>query len=335
MTMPAIDALKALVSTPLALSLAGALAALVVVGGVVAWRRADGRLLLPLAGLLLAVLAVVALIDHLALAQQAAERRALNARAAALDRSALSAGSALSCLDAGAGEAVENACEKAVFASPQAAAAAVAYMGARLQLLQDGAAFAKDKSVAAALASGRRAVELDRYGIAAQVLASRDGCTPVHCPAFALVGDADALKANLKAQVFQQYVSRYAAGWNAATAKGPALSQAPAAAPVASAVPATQPVKPGEHWDFPSAASIPPVSIMNVEPPVPKTGAASAQAGTASTQQAGAAPTQQVGASSTQPADGGAANLPLPRKRPSVAAKPPAKPPLSLSGAGN
>lgn len=313
--MPAIfgAAVKALESTPLVLTLAGVLAALVVVGIVMAWRRANGRLLLPLAALLLAAVAATALIDRLALAQHAAERRALLDRAAALDRSALLPGSALSCLDAAAGEAVENACEKAVFASPQAAAAAVAYLGARLQLLKDGAAFANDKDVAAALAASRRAVELDRYGVAAQVLASRDGCTPAHCPIFALLADVNALKANLKAQVFQQYVSRYAAGWNATAEKGPALSQAPPvapAAPVVSAVPATPPVKPGEHWDFPSAASIPPVNIMDAEPPLPKTGAASAQAGS--------------GTAKPPPP-------PLPPKRPPVAAKPP----LSLSGGGN
>jgi hypothetical protein len=41
------------------------------------------------------------------------------------------------------------------------------------------------------------------------------------------------------------------------------------------AVPA---VKPGEHWDFPSAASIPAVSIMGAEPPLPKGAEAQAQA---------------------------------------------------------
>ena len=284
--MPAIDAatLNALVSSPLALTLAGALAALIVVGLVMAWRRASGRLLLPLAALALLVVAAGVLVDRLALAQQAAERRALMARAAALDRAAFAPGSALACLDAGADEAVENACEKAVFASPQAAAGAVAYMGARLQLLKDAAALAPDKHVAAALAASRRAIELDRYGVAAQVLARRDGCTAAHCGAFALLDDAKVLQANLKAQVFEQYVSRYAAGWNAAPAKARVVSQAPSAAPAATAAPVAasalpaQPIKPGEHWDFPSAASIPPVSIMNAEPPLPKSSEPAPQA---------------------------------------------------------
>ena len=65
--MPTIDAatLNALVSSPLALTLAGALAALIVVGLVMAWRRASGRLLLPLAALALVVVAAGALVDRL------------------------------------------------------------------------------------------------------------------------------------------------------------------------------------------------------------------------------------------------------------------------------
>jgi hypothetical protein len=293
--------LNRLISSPLALSIAGAVAALIVVGIVLAFRRVNGRPLLPFVGLVLVALGLAALIDRFMEAEQAAERRALIERAAALDRSALQAGSALACLDAGAGEQVEEACEKAVFASPQTAAAAVTYMGARLQLLQDGAAFAKDIGVAATLTATRRAVALDRYGIAAQVLASRDGCTPAHCPAFTLVDDANALKANLKAQVFQQYVSRYAAAWNATGEKAQAPSAAPSAAPVAAAEPAKEPVKgaTANHWDFPSAASIPPVSIMNAEPPLPKNGDAAPPAATVT--------------------------MPLPPKRPVEAKPPPAR----------
>ena len=41
---------------------------------------------------------------------------------------AIAPGSALSCLDEMAGEAVEAACEKGVFASPEAVAAAVKYV---------------------------------------------------------------------------------------------------------------------------------------------------------------------------------------------------------------
>jgi hypothetical protein len=280
--MPEVDGgLSGLFSAPLVLpaSVAGALAALVVVLGVVAWQRVPSRLLLPLAGLGLGILATLALVDLFSLGDRANTRSALLTREAELTQSALAPGSALACLDAGAGETVENACEKMVFASAQSVAAAVAYMGARLRLLAT-AADDGDDEVRAALASTRRAIERDRFGIAAQVLAIRDGCTANACAAFALVDDASALKANLRAQVFEQYVSRYAAGWTATASPSqqqpPAMSAVPPAPPGAAPVGAAPvaAIKPGEPWDYPSAASIPPVSIMNAEPPPKRSDAA-------------------------------------------------------------
>ena len=85
--------------------------------------------------------------------------------------SAITSGSPLACLDGVAGEQVENACEQAVFADAQSAAKAVAYVGARLALLSDAAIAARgDRDFLAVFATGRRAIELDRYGIAAHVL---------------------------------------------------------------------------------------------------------------------------------------------------------------------
>lgn len=243
---------------------------------------AFARIVLSLTGLVLVAAAVAAgllALERLSASDRDAARRALLARDAALDRAALVPGSALACLDAGAGDAVENACEKAVFGSAQSTAGAVAYMDARLNLLSEAARLAAggDASVMAALAGTRRAVELDRYGVAAHVLATRDGCTADKCAAFALVDDTGALKSNLRAQVFDQYVSRYADKWNepAPQPKGPVVSQAAPAPPLTSMVrtssgPLPAPIKPGEKWDFPSAASIPAVSIMNKEPPLPE-----------------------------------------------------------------
>jgi len=249
------------------------------------------RFTLALSGLVVgaaAVAGVMIALDRLAASDRQAERNALLARDADLNRTALAPGSALACLDAGAGEAVENACEKAVFGSAQSTAAAVAYMDVRLKLLSEAARLADqgDAGAMAALAGSRRAIELDHYGIAAHVLETRDGCTPDKCAGFAWVIDASALKANLRGQVFDQYVSRYADKWNevAPPPKAPAVSEAPAALPpVASIAPTSNvqmpaPIKPDEKWDFPSAASIPPVSIMNAEPPLPKGPETSAQA---------------------------------------------------------
>ena len=242
------------------------------------------RIVFSVAALALAGFAVFTFVDHARVAEQAVERNALLNRDAELNRVALAPGSALPCLDGGAGEAVENACEKLVFATPQSAASAVAYMDARLKLLADAAA-SRDSGAMMLLASTRRAVALDRFGVAAHVLAIRDGCTAEKCGAFALIEDASALKSNLAAQVYDQYVSRYVAEWSASpkpVEKAPVVSAAPAPVPGPVAnlngQTPTPAIKPGEKWDFPSSASIPAVSIMNSEPPLPKGAEAQAQA---------------------------------------------------------
>src|SRR5262245_35809669 len=133
--MPTIDgtSLNGLLSTPLVIPVpvAGALAALFVVLAVVALRRPGSgsaqRLVLPIAAIVLAGLAMVAVLDRLAIGEVAAERRALLARNAELTAQAIAPGSMLACLDGGAGEAVGDACEKAVFADAQSTAAAVDY----------------------------------------------------------------------------------------------------------------------------------------------------------------------------------------------------------------
>lgn len=255
-----------------------------------------------------AAFAAITVRDQLTLDRQAAERRALLQRDAELTIGALAPGSALACLDAGAGETIENACESQVFADPQSTASAVAYTGARLALLADASTLAQagERSSGDAFAATRRAVELDRYGIAAHVLAARDGCTAEKCAAFAWLRDTAALKANLKAQVFDQYVSRYATAWNKAEPDGEPVARAaepPPGHPVSS------------KYDFPSAASIPPVSIMNSEPPLPK---AAADA------QAKAEAKAEAQAQAVQPKS--EADVPVPPKRPQApAVTPPAR----------
>jgi hypothetical protein len=264
--------LNGLLSSPL-VPIAGVLAAVGVMLLLMKFRRRAGadsarRLLLPIVVVVLTGLAVVSILGRMAQDERGAERRALAQRSAELTAQTLAPGSTLACLDGAVGEAVESACEKTVFAGPQSTAAAVAYMAARLTLLADGLAFARhgDPDFPAALAGLRRAIELDRFGIAAHVLAVRDGCTAERCAAFALLGDADVIKSNLKAQVFNQYVSRYAADWNkfAPTVE----KQAPVAGAFESTAPSKTPL--GSKYSFPSAASIPPVSIMNSEPPLSK-----------------------------------------------------------------
>src|SRR5271169_5963639 len=76
------------------------------------------------------------------------ERRALEQRAAELAARTLAPGSPLACLHALAGESVEAACGKAIFASPASVAAATSYVAARLALLSDMTAYAGRNSAA-------------------------------------------------------------------------------------------------------------------------------------------------------------------------------------------
>ncbi len=191
-----------------------------------------------------------------------------------IDRANTGARLGLACLDDTAGEAVENACEKTVFDAPQSDRRRGRLYGGAADAARRRACFRPQRRsrFCRSLSGLRRAIELDRFGIAAHVLAVRDGCTAERCPAFALLGDANAIKSNLKAQVFDQYVSRYAGDWDKPERKPPVAGRPP---------PATAPVAAGgarqgagaEQIRVPSAASIPPVSIMNAEPPLPKAAA--------------------------------------------------------------
>jgi hypothetical protein len=220
----------------------------------------------PLVGA--AVVFVVALtgswaVDHLARRDLAAEQRALDVRTFELATRALMPGSALGCLNAIAGETVEEACERALFSSPEATAAAVSYVAAQLSLL----ASARDQARKGATSSGivglRRAVETDRFGIVAHVLAVRDRCTPDQCGAFFLLEDASRVRANLAGQAFDAQVKRHMANWPAAEGQ-PVAANTPSSAPSPAPVAGT---RPPNNLFFPSSASIPPVNIMTAEPP--------------------------------------------------------------------
>ena len=113
----------------------------------------------------------------------------------------------------------------------------------------------RDQGYESQIAGLRRTIAADRYGLASQVLATRDGCTADACDAFGLVYDDKKLRANLKDRLFDITVARYAANWPTRTRPLARPAQAGPASP------------PGPNVAFPSAQSIPPVSIMNAEPP--------------------------------------------------------------------
>jgi len=195
---------------------------------------------------------------------KAEQRRAMEARVGALNAQALLPNSSLACLDAVGGDLVHEACERALFAGPEQIAAALNYVGARLDVLRDIAALPRREQAAYArlLTPMLRSLESDRFGLVAQVLMARDECKPSSCYVFAFLKRRDQIVANMNENAYDARVTRFAANWGEkpAAANNPALAaQAEAPEPAA---PPHSPV----NIDFPTAASIPPVSIMANEP---------------------------------------------------------------------
>lgn len=179
----------------------------------------------------------------------------------ALNAQALLPNSNLACLDAAGGDVVHEACERALFAAPEQVAAALNYVGARLDIVREIAAL-PDRD-AAAYESLRapivRSLEADRFGLVAQVLTGRDDCQPASCYAFDFLQNRDRVIANMKERAYDARVTRFAAAWSErfGAAAGPAL---------AAQTPPSSPPHTPVNINFPTADSIPAVSIMSNEP---------------------------------------------------------------------
>lgn len=260
--MPGIQSMADMIALPL-WAIGAALLAIIALAAVaiarVGSRQAFGFFAQVAASLLLVGVAWLYL-ERLESQDRSEQRRNIEARLSALMAQALSPNSSLACLDSEAGEAVTESCEKALYASPEQVAGALAYVGQRVDILRDIAAVSdpKDERYALMRVPLARSIETDRYGLVAQVLQGRDNCTPESCYAFALVQSRDQLVANMAERAYDAKIARYALGWGEKQPSGPALasqSQRPTGKPV--------------DMNFPTAASIPPVSIMSNEPGMP------------------------------------------------------------------
>ena len=153
---------------------------------------------------------------------------------------------ALACLDGLAGESVEAACEKALFASADAVAAGVSYTAAQItRLAAFGNVAAANKVMTPELNALRRTIERDRYGLVA-------------CPFFQSLTNSAQISSNMSENLYDGFVGRYTAAWNAP----PLVAAAAPMAALGAVPPPGRPVS----GDFPSAASIPPINIMSPEP---------------------------------------------------------------------
>jgi len=217
---------------------------------------------------------VWAFLDRGDLGNRGVERRALELRGEELGARVLAPGSPLACLDGLAGEKVEAACEKALFATPASVASASAYVAERFSLLSSMSNYVKRGGVIDDVMSPlRRSLETDRFGFLAHVLASRDDCTSQSCKPLGVLHDPSRVRNNMSAGTLDQYLEHYLPVWAAASdgaaAEGAQLSYPAAQSNAASAHKLV-------NVDFPSAASIPAVSIMNPEPTKPASPSAAA-----------------------------------------------------------
>jgi len=239
--------------------------------------RTVARVAVVVLGAVLGATLAWAFLDAASVRDQGAERRALEARAVALNAESLAPGSSLACLNGLAGDNVEAACEKALFATPATVASATSYVAARFSLLADMVAYAKRGGghIDSVLLPLRRSLETDRFGFVAHTLAVADGCTSDHCTALALLDNSSQVRTNLSGQTLDRYLDHYLTVW----AQPPEVPLADASSPSAAT---GQPGAPPPHKlvniDFPSSDSIPAISIMNPEPKGPPAAAAVAAA---------------------------------------------------------
>jgi hypothetical protein len=154
---------------------------------------------------------------------------------------------------------VGQACEKAVFGSPESTAAAVNYAGSMLtRVLSLGDVASAQRTMSPEMQAMRRAIERDRYGLMAQVLLTRERCTPTQCAAYRSLTDNHQIITNMDEHAFDNLVARYATSWNA-----PQMTAA--TAPLAMMPPSVPTGRP-TNAEFPSSANTPAVSIMTPEP---------------------------------------------------------------------
>jgi hypothetical protein len=302
-----------------------------------------------------------ALVYRVSIQEQAADRRSLETRLAELTVRSLAPGSALGCLDAVASVLVENACERLLFASPEAVAAAVEYVDARFSLLASSAALARsDASYQPMFERLRRGLEADRYGLVAHVLMTR-GCNAADCAEIRLLRDPARVVANMQVRAFETSLGAHALAWPS-NGSSPAVASATPSAPQPpstigastafapqppSAIGALAPAAAGgsgpiapsgsanaapAKFDFPSASSIPAVNIMASEPGRPPP-AAESKPGTPAPTRAALPPRRQGAREAAvpppPPTPAAAPAAPLQVAPEAEAAPEPAAPPLA------
>src|SRR5690242_18815838 len=202
---------------------------------------------------------------------------------------------ALSCIDDLAGDTVGQACERAVFGSPESTAAAVNYAASMItRLVSLGDAAAAQRTMSSEMQATRRAIERDRYGLMAHVLLTRERCSPNQCAAYRSLTDNHQIITNMDEHTFDNLVVRYASSWNAPQ---PTSATTPLAM-----LPPSVPTGRPTNAEFPSSANTPAVSIMTPEPGTGTKPSATSPPAAARPAQAAVAPSAPAPAAAPPPA---------------------------------
>jgi hypothetical protein len=193
------------------------------------------------------------------------QRRVIEERIAALRAQAVASGT-LACLER-ATEALQASCAQSLFASPGVISTAGIYIASRLDAMKAARRYSGPRTPQFddAVAALERSLQEDPFGLAADILVRREGCTAERCEAFSLFADPARLADNIRNKTFDANVARYTAAWGALQPGAP-QSAAPAGVPALTPGGETRAPIP-DKYQLPSAASIPPVSIMTDEPP--------------------------------------------------------------------
>ena len=235
---------------------------------------------------------------------------------------------ALSCIDDLAGDVVQQACEKAVFGSAESTAAAVNYMAAMItRLTALGDATTAQRTMTSETQALRRAIERDRYGLVAQVLLTRERCTPMECPAYRSLTDNHQIITNMDEHLYNGLVARYAPLWNA-----PPMTTASTGA--LAGLPPSLPTGRPTNAEFPSAANTPAVSIMTPEPGTGTKPPGAANAAIPPATARSAQPPQTAAAPTSLVPLPPAKRQPAAKQRPAATTAPAAPTPLSPTASG-
>lgn len=169
---------------------------------------------------------------HLEDTRRIEERRLFEERAAPLFRRSVEPDSVFTCLDGTPVPALQEGCERTLFAEPQRVAAAVAIVTQRLAFIEDALKFAeRDPTYLERIEPLRKSSEADPYGFVAFVFSVEHQCTAESCARFHLLRDATRVKENMRVRRLEAYMAKHSVNWREST-EDASVATKPSSAPL-------------------------------------------------------------------------------------------------------